>query len=144
MTLEQILEEWNKDSKIDIINLSEEVLRRPKMHSKWIGIYVKESFSLKKIKTEFDRLMKFKTNYYMGNLDDDQLKKFGWEPYRLKILKSDLPLYINSDTDIVDMKLKIEMASAKVTACEEFVKSIGFRGNDIKALMDYEKFKAGS
>ena len=55
---------------------------------------------IKKLEAEYKSLYKDKWEYYQGNLPDEDLKERGWDPFQLKVLKSDLSTYIDSDKDI--------------------------------------------
>ncbi len=44
-----------------------------------------EGYLHRKMKAEYKKLFKLKTEYYRGELDDTELKQFGWNPQPLKI-----------------------------------------------------------
>ena len=47
MTLDQMMEEWRKDSSIDTTELGNESLKIPELHSKYLKIYFEERKKLK-------------------------------------------------------------------------------------------------
>ena len=65
----------------------------------------------------------------------------GWEPFQLKILKSDIGLYIDRNQDWVDSQLKTAMQKEKVEFLESIIKSLNGRGFNINAAINWEKFK---
>ena len=67
----------------------------------------------------------------------------GWEPFQLKILKSDITFYIDRNQDWVDSQLKLAMQKEKVDFLESIIKSLNGRGFNINAAINWEKFKVG-
>jgi hypothetical protein len=75
---------------------------------------------------------------------EEDLKANGWEPFRLNVLKSDIPMYIEADQDIIKTNLRIAMQQEKVDSLESIIRSINNRGFLIKNAIEYEKFKVGA
>ena len=103
-----------------------------------------EGYLLKKMKAEYKKLYKLKTEYYKGELDVTELAQFGWEPQPLKILKQDIPSYLEADDDIIESSLKIGAQEQKVAYLESILKMIGNRGFQIKSIIDWERFRTGA
>lgn len=143
MQLEQIHELWRKDCEIDRTELGEEALKIPSLHSKYYNIFSSERLQLRKLEQEQKTLSKLKTEYYSGSLDYEELKEHGWEPCQLKILRADIPQYIEADKDMVDLNLKIAYQKEKVELLDNIIRSLQSRGYNIRAAIDWEKFKVG-
>ncbi|NDG32076.1 hypothetical protein EB118_18620, partial [bacterium] len=88
MKLEDIQLLWDKDSKINPTDLAAESLRVPDLHNKYYKIYTNERLLLSKWELEFKKLYKEKYEYYMGIMDEGELRVNGWEPFALKVLKA--------------------------------------------------------
>lgn len=144
MKLEEILEMWSEDCKVDRTELGEEALKLPKLHSKYLRTFTEERLTLRKMEEERKELVLLKHDYYRGVLPDEDLKAHGWEPFRMNILKSDIPMRMDADQDIIKMNLRIAMQEEKVSTLESIIKSISNRGFLIKSAIDYEKFKVGA
>lgn len=143
MKLEEIYSEWDKDSKIDKTELGDESLKLPQLHSKYFKIFTNESLLYKKYNDEYKKLYRIKNEYYMGLLDQDTLIEHGWDPQPLKILKQDLPMYLESDSDIQTVLNKMELQKQKISFLESVIKQVNNRGYLIKNAIDWEKFKMG-
>ena len=144
MTIDEISEMWEKDGKIDPLNLTEETINIPKLHNKYYKIYVTEGLKLKKLESDLKRLTKLKTEYYRGELDDETLKEMGWEPCRLRIMKSDVGGYLSADNDIINAELKIGYQKSIVSYLESIVSDmIRFRSNHIGHVINWSKFQMG-
>ena len=144
MKLEDIIELWEKDGPVDAIKITNESANTPKLHNKYFKIYMGEGYILRKMKAEYKKLYKLKTEYYKGELDVTELSQFGWEPQPLKILKQDIPSYLEADDDIIESSLKIGAQEQKVAYLESILKMIGNRGFQIKSIIDWERFRTGA
>lgn len=144
MKLEEILNEWNSDSKIDRIEISNESLHISQLHNKYLRIMTAESVTLRTTTHEYNKLYRLKWEYYLGILDEDTLRKYEWEPISLKILRQDVDIYLNSDDDLVRLKSKQDLQKEKIAALDSIMKSISNRGFQIKNYIEYEKFKVGA
>lgn len=144
MKLDEILDMWSADCNVDRTELGEEALKIPKLHSKYLRIFTDERLTLRKMEEDRKQLVLIKHDYYRGVLPDEDLKANGWEPFRMSVLKSDIPMRMDADQDIVKINLKIAMQQEKVDTLESIIKSISNRGFLIKSAVDYEKFKVGA
>ena len=143
MTLDDIFVMFEKDSKFDRTELGDESLKIASLHGKYFKLYSEQRLKWKKMESEYKKLYKLKHEYYMGVLPPETLDQYGWEPNALRILKQDLPLYLDSDEDLNSMSLKIEYQKEKINALEGIIKHINNRGFQIKAAIDWAKFTAG-
>lgn len=144
MNLEDIYAEWAKDGEIDQTNVSSESANIPKLHNKYYQMYVKEGLKLKKLRADYKQLYKLKGEYYRGELDIEELKEYGWTPQPLKILKGDVPAYVEADDDIIKHSLKIGLQEAIVDYLESIIRQINNRGFQLKTIVDWERFRTGA
>ena len=144
MKLDEILNMWAEDCHVDRTELGDEALKIPKLHSKYLRCFTEERLTLRKLEEEKRELLKTKNDYYRGVLPEEDLKANGWEPFRYNVLKSDIPMHIDADQDIIKMNLKIAMQQEKVDTLESIIKSISNRGYLIKSAIDFERFKVGA
>ena len=144
MKLEDIYEEWKKDSDIDKTELGDEALKIPKLHHKYYQMFTHERLLLRKYEADFKNLKLSKYEFYtMGPTDESRDK--GWQlPARGMILKSDLPMYMEADKDIIDMSLRIGMQQEKIELLESIIKSLVNRGFQIKSAIEWTKFTMGA
>lgn len=143
MTLEEIYDMFEKDAKFDRTELGDESLKIARLHAKYFRLFSEERLRLKAQERKYKELYKVKYEYYMGTLSEEEYKRRGWEPNPLRILKSDVPMYIDSDNDLGEIDMKIEYQKEKINALEGIIKHLSARGFQIKAAIDWEKFKAG-
>lgn len=134
---------WASDAQMDDGELGQESLKVPLLHHKYYKIYVQEALLRKKLEQDFKTLYRLKYEYYMGVLDQHTLIARGWDPNPLKILKQDLPIYMEGDTDLQLIQAKLDIQKEKLSFLESAIKTITNRGYLIKNAIEWEKFKVG-
>lgn len=143
MKIEDIFTLWETDSKIDRTELSDESLKIPQLHHKYYKIFTSERLLLRKLEADAKILKLEKYEFYtQGHTKETQDK--GWElPSRGMILKADLPMYMESDKEIIELNLKIGYQLEKIELLENIIKTISNRGFQIKNAIDWNKFIQG-
>ena len=81
-----------------------------------------------------------KWEYYGGKSD---AKIYISKPFDLKVLKTDLSVYITSDDEVIDAENKIGYLETVVDYIKGVIKSVDNRGWDIKNSIEWKKFEAG-
>lgn len=143
MDLDDLNKMWSIDCVIDELDLSKELRNIPVLHNKYFSIYSKFSLKMKKLKSELIELEKAKMEYYSGSMDEIELKQRGWKPNPLKILRTDLNKYIESDKEIIELSLKIGYLLQIIEYLENIIKQINNRGYYISDIIKWEKFRSG-
>lgn len=142
MKIEDLFEEWKKDSEIDKTELGDEALKIPKLHHKYFQYYINEKMLLRKYESEFKRLKLDKYEFYTQGPNEETPSNWKLPP-RGMILKSDIPMYMDSDKEIIDMSLKIGFQQEKIEFLDSILKSLNNRGYNIKTAVDWIKFTNG-
>ena len=143
MKIEDIVSEWDKDCKMDETELGEESTKIPVIHNKYLKIYMGENAQLKRMFAQRNKRKRLLTEYYLGELDQDELEELGRDQFYKKILKNEVEMYIESDDDFIDLNLKLALQQEKVNYLEAVLKSINNRGFQIKNAIDWLKFTNG-
>jgi len=143
MNFEDIFEAWEKDTDIDTTELGAESLKTAKLHHKYYVIYAQEKLKLKKLESEMKHLKFQKAEFYLQG-PSEETKENGWKfPSRGMILKSDLPMYMDGDNDLIALSLKIGVQQEKIELLESIIKMIINRSYIIKNCIEFEKFRQG-
>ena len=111
--------------------------------TKYFKYFSDERLRIKQYEQQYKILYKQKFEYYMGTMDIEEMNDLGWEPQPLKILKQDLPVYIDADEDIINLNLKIALQKEKIDVLENIIRMINTRGFQLKNVIDWERFKSG-
>ena len=124
MKFEDIFAEWDKDSKIDKNELGDESLNIPRLHHKYYTIFISERSTLRRLDHEMKRLKLDKYEFYAHGHTDETREK-GWKlPPRGMILKSDVPMFVDADKDIINLSLKIGTQQEKVEFLDSIIRSL--------------------
>ena len=96
-----------------------------------------------KLNQDYKNTYKLKYQYYQGLLSKEELEEKGWDIQPLKILKADIPVYIESDEDLQLIKNKIQLTEDKIEILENIIKTLNNRGYLIKNAIEWSKFQNG-
>ena len=131
MNFEQLQTEAKED--LDILDqerLDQESFKNQKIKPKWL-----------EYRSHYDQLLIMsKWEYYGGKAE---AKVYVAKPFDLKVLKTDLQMYINSDDEILELQGKISYYESIIRFIDGIIKSIDNRGWDIRNATDWKKFEAG-
>lgn len=139
----QIIKEWRKDSKIDDTDLAAESLKIPTLHSKYYEMYIRERMIQQKQKAELHELEHIYTEYYSGHMMKEDLDKHGLEQFDKKVLKNDIPRWLESTKVIKEVKEKIGLQQEKMEFIKSILESIRTRSYVIRDAIEWKKFSAG-
>jgi hypothetical protein len=137
------MKQWEKDSEVDITEPGREIIRIPILHNKYNKYLSLHNLSAKKAEIEFAKMKKLKWLYYTGKLDQDELDKLGWEPFRFT-LKSDIGVYLDADDDLNKLKRKHAYHEEAASFCTNVMKEISNRTWQLKEYIGWEKFVQGA
>jgi len=144
MNLNKIKEMVERDASIDETKLDAESLRLPQLHNKYLNIYLDAKLILERKENEFRRMRKLKWIYYTGKMDEETLKRLGWEPFEYKILKQDMAVFMEGDDDLITLSEQVAYYKELCQYLDSVVKEITYRHNKIRNAIDWNKFLAGN
>ena len=133
MDLQKIQEMFDKDSKIDETNINLEETRSPALLNKYLKLYTNFRLMLSKAETDMKILKKEKWEYYSGKSE---------KPFELKILRQDIPTYLESDEDLIRLQSKLDYLKNSITFIKKeygsnenyFLKKLNFSEKDLKNI----------
>ena len=143
MKFEEIQKLWTSDCVMDETELSQESIKIPQLHNKYLIFYSNEKLKFKEIKYLFAGLIKRKRDYYCGRMTAEELEAADLEPFQYKLLKADVQEYIDADDNVIESKKLLALQEEKVNYLESIVKSLTTRGYLIKNAIDWKKFTEG-
>ena len=140
MNLDELKLQVSQDLKVDDEHLDTESLKNQEIKAKYLEYKSKFELLLFKAKGDYKRLYREKWEYYGGKAD---AKIYASKPFDLKVLKTDLGVYISADEEFIDAENKIGYLETVVDYIKGVIKSIDNRGWDIKNAIEWKKFEAG-
>ena len=140
MTLDELKLQVQKDLKVDDEHLDTESLKNQEIKATYLDHKSRYELLLYRAKGDYKRLYREKWEYYGGKAD---AKIYASKPFDLKVLKTDLGVYISADEEIIDAENKIGYLETVVDYIKGVIKSVDNRGWDIKNAIEWKKFEAG-
>tara|TARA_R110002012_G_scaffold2857_9_gene13596 strand:+ start:1280 stop:1714 length:435 start_codon:yes stop_codon:yes gene_type:complete len=139
--LETLQGMWNEDSKIDPDNLHTESLNIPVLHSKYYDIYNTLMLLRKKAEQQRKNIRHERYEYFSGKSDPEVYIN---NPFPKKIRdKETMQKYLDADTKLSEVSLKIEYYEVMLRFIEEILKQITNRTYQIKNAIEFMRFSSG-
>jgi len=140
MNLEELKLQVQNDLRVNDEHLDTESLKNQEIKAKYLEHKSRFELLLFKAKGDYKRLYREKWEYYGGKAD---AKIYATKPFDLKVLKTDLGVYISADEEIINAENKIGYLETVVDYIKGVIKSVDNRGWDIKNAIEWKKFEAG-
>jgi hypothetical protein len=144
VNIDNLMEEWSTDSKIDQTEPGHELAKISSLHAKYLRIMTHHNLISKKLMTDYAKMKKLKWEYYSGDLNNpEDLSQYGFEPWVKKTLRQDIPMYIDSDTELNNILIKKMVHQEIVDFCESVLKELNNRTYQINGIIKWETFTSG-
>jgi len=144
MTLDELQQMWEKDCEIDDNYLGENSTLTPKLHAKYVKLLVQVKLKHTKLQSDYLLLRKNKFRLYRGELSRHELTQLGWEQWQgVKPLKNEMDEFLSGDTELVNIKMKIDYLETMIYFLESVLQQIKARDWQIKTAVEWKKFLAG-
>ena len=131
----------DKKTKINDTELDLEALKTPQLHNEFMKLHNKFKLMLTKAQSELSTIKLHKWEYYTGKAPQ---QVYAEKPFNLKILKTDIDKYMESDDELVKLKSKVEYIQTVIDFLDSTIKQISNRGFQIKNAIDWRKFTSGA
>ena len=140
MRFDELQKMADVDLKIDDTELDLESIRTPQVHNKYLKIYTQSCLQLKRVRDERKVLYRDKWEYYTGKSAPEVYQA---KPFDLKILKVDVGIYIDADTEYQEIGQKEAYLEKMVDYLERVLKEINNRNWNIRNTIEWKKFLHG-
>jgi hypothetical protein len=144
VSLEDIMAMWAEDSVIDETEPGRSMAKIPILHAKYLRILSYHNLLVKKLHNDYQRMKKLKFEYYNGDLNNpEDLAEHNLEPFTRKVIRQDIPMWIDADKQLTDILLKKAMHQEIAEAATSILKELHSRTFQIKGIMEWERFSGG-
>ena len=140
MRFDELQQMVDVDLKIDDTELDIESIKTPQIHNKYLKFYTQFCLQLKKVRDERKSLYRDKWEYYTGKSPPEVYQE---KPFDLKILRTDVPIYLDADTELQEIGQKEEYIKMMVEYTERVLKEINTRNWTIRNTIEWKKFLHG-
>lgn len=146
--IEELSNEWLKDSVVDWTEPSVEMGRIPALHSKYLKILSTERLIIKKLEADYQKEKKYRWEYYRYGVKDaeeaEEAKSKNLEPLDKSVMRQDIPMYLESDPTLNDIKLRISLHEEMAEFCQSIIQELRNRTFQINGIIKWEIFKSGA
>jgi hypothetical protein len=140
MNIDELFIEVERDIKIDDTELDLESIRTPQLHNKYLKMFTKHSLQYKKLQDDYKVLYRVKWEYYTGKAPPEV---YAENPFELKVLKSDIGIYIEADKDLQQLGQRMAYTKQIVEYLERILREINNRNWTIRNTIEWKKFLHG-
>ena len=141
MKIDDIKTQLEKDKKVDHTQLDTESLRIPEHAIKYQQMAHDEALRLRFLEKEYNVARYNRWMYYMGKADPDVYDK---EPFDHKVLKSDVNIFLESDSVLNEIQDRIIAQTEKLKLIVEAGKVMQNKSFNIKNALEHQKFMGGA
>tara|TARA_B100000965_G_scaffold49379_1_gene36300 strand:+ start:1028 stop:1441 length:414 start_codon:yes stop_codon:yes gene_type:complete len=134
MNLETLNDMWEKDSQLNDEKLDHDSLAIPKLHAKYLRLYNNFTTLRDQAELEVKRSYRDRWEYYTGKSET---------PFPIKLIKTDVPIYLESDQEYQKSVLKAKYLNQMVESIKAILTSINNRSFFIKNAVEFAKFLKG-
>lgn len=146
--IDQVVKEWEEDSKIDKFKLDDSTVKCAALHSKYLQLFSHTKLLLKECEIRFAELKKNKWLWFNGKMTKEQMDKLGWpyDPFggACKPMKSDLEIFYEADPDIIKIKARMDYLNTALEVLKEILDTIRWRHQSIRNTIDFLRFTSGT
>lgn len=143
--IDDLMEEWSKDCRIDDTEPGKETAKIPNLHAKYLRILTHHNLIIRKLQSDYNTLKNVKFQYFSGDLNNpEDLEKYGYEPWMKKVLRQDIPMYLDSDQELNNILLKKVVHQEIVDFCTSVLKEISARTYQLGNIIKWTQFIGGN
>ncbi len=140
MTFEELKKQSKIDVRIDKANLVDASANSPLLHHKYLLELYNAKDQLIKLKHIHNELTRDKWLYYSGKASTEIYEK---NPFPLKVLKTDLHLFLDSDEEMQASTYKIEYVKNKIDFIKDVISELNRRSFNISNINKTNRFENG-
>ncbi len=140
MKLNDLKEMCQKDTKIDGSDLDGYSISIPELANKYHQLRHEEKNTLRFFERQYKTLKLSRWLYYSGKANENEYED---KPFDLKVLKTDMDMFLDADTQIMDIKDKIDEQEEKIKLIEETARIIQNASFNISNTIKWKKFLSG-
>lgn len=142
--LDEIVEEWERDAKIDSLDIGSASLSTPVLHSKYLRLIVQWKQKKTKLELDMSQLRELKTRYYQGELSIEECREHGWEQWQYnKVLKANMDAKLQADKDVIAIQAKLDLVDTVIYALDAIITQIKSRDFQISNFIKNQVFMRG-
>jgi hypothetical protein len=142
--IKEILEEWKKDSQMDLVNIDVYSANLSNLHSKYLNIYSEYREYRRKLVKKFDSYKNEITEYYRCNRNSkEDLARLNRKPCQSVVSRDNMDRTIFADTEFANMNEKMQEIDDVIEILKSILDKILKTSFDVKNIIAFLNFKNG-
>lgn len=141
MKIEEILDQSEKDLKLDLSDLGRESIRTPEIFHKYMKEYTQMKKKYNQLQNLKRTILKDLFLYYSGKGDANTIKRKGDFDY--KILKSDIQIFLDADEEMQEVLTKLNEVEESLESLQKILDQVKDRTWTIKNIVAYMQYTSG-
>lgn len=141
MNLEQLQDQWKKDSVLDDDLHDNDSLAIPQLHMKYMEFHNTYSLMKREKELELKRLLRDKWLYYKGKAPAAIYKEMPFD-YKLTA-KDEISMFIEADQDVQKVQYKLDYIEQVLFFLDGVLRMINSRTYHIKNAIEWKRFQSG-
>jgi hypothetical protein len=139
--LDELIKIAEEDMKLDKSSLDSESLKTPRLHNKWLKLLYSRKDILFALELKRKNVYKRLWLYYNGKSSPDVYDKKG--SFDLKVLKTDLGIFIDSDDELSAIDVQIHVVKQEIEFCVKTIDELNRRSFHISNALRFLNFTNG-
>lgn len=140
--LNELLNELEKDSKIDRTNLESEIINCTTLYAKWLRYHKEFKSACIRGETLLAEEILKKQVFYSGQAEPHEYRGHPYGNIQVKN-QSEMERYINGDPDLTKRREQVDTAIQGKELCQTFLDSLKYRPNHLKTVLEVRRFELG-
>lgn len=141
MNIEELYNLIQEDTKIDRLDLVNELARCPNLFAKYLGMFQEEKLRLRIMKRKYDEMYKKRRDFYMGTASEEEYQE---EMNERKVLRQDVSIFLDADNKLQNQVDKVEHQHCIVDMLERVVDNLKYRSKTIDSMIQLIRFEGGA
>lgn len=138
---DKLMSEIEQDSDIDLRDLKNEILKVPKLISKYLRYHKELRQLIARANSVMNELIVSKQQYYSGQADASEYRK---KPFNFVIKnQGQLERYLEGDIDINSCREKMTHFEEMLFAVREMIDGLKYRPNHLTTIHNINVFQSG-
>lgn len=140
MTFDEIKVQAAIDLSIKKDDLVQSSVDGPILYCRYLNEYTDAKDALSKLEIQYKKLYKEKWLYYNGKSTAEVYKE---KPFNLKVLKTDIGVFLDSDQELIDQNYKISYMKEKIFFITKILEELSRRSFIISNCIKSNNFNNG-
>lgn len=149
MKLDDILDMWDQDTDIDKSELGEEARKIPRLHAKYLRMFVRERLIFKVLESDYRKLVFEKSEFITVGVAGRaalEVKAKNWKSIpdqNRKVIKSDISAFLEGDIDVDDLRTRKDISQIKIDGLKTILDSIMSRNFLLSTIQKDQERNSG-